>query len=148
MYTNIFCIDIPLCQTYIPNYLKKNLKAKKSPPPSLHHPNKPKVSGVKSEILPKQKRIKWTPSRKASRLLPGESHILKKTQDQKCLTPCTNQKIAQRVIFRIFATWSEIVQNLKLVQVGSALADSLWEIIGKTSIGSYFVLVSHTPISG
>ena len=41
-----------------------------------HHPtsvirqNKTKVFGVKNEILIKYKRIKWTPSRKASHLLP------------------------------------------------------------------------------
>ena len=39
-----------------------NSKEKKSPPSSVH-PKKTKVSGVKSEILIKYKRIKWTPSR-------------------------------------------------------------------------------------
>ena len=39
---------------------------------SILHPNKTKVSVVKSEILIKCKRIKWTPTRKASLLLPGE----------------------------------------------------------------------------
>ena len=36
----------------------------------------------------------------------------------------------------------------KLVQVRSALAHSLWEIIGKTSNGSYLDLVSQTPLWG
>ena len=44
---------------------------KSGAPPTTHHQNKKKVSGVKSEILIKYKRIKSTPSRKASLLLPG-----------------------------------------------------------------------------
>ena len=35
-----------------------------------HHPKKPKVFGVAGEILIKKKRIKGTPSRKTSFLLP------------------------------------------------------------------------------
>ena len=39
--------------------------------PHPHHRHKTKVFGVKSEILKKDKRIKWTPSPRASHLLPG-----------------------------------------------------------------------------
>ena len=38
------------------------------PPSTIHHPNKIKISGIESEILIKYKRIKWTPSGKASLL--------------------------------------------------------------------------------
>ena len=41
------------------------------PPPTTHHKNEKKVSAVKIQILIKYKRIKWTPSCKASLLLPG-----------------------------------------------------------------------------
>ena len=41
--------------------------------PSTVLQNKTKIFGVESEILIKYKRIKWTPSRKASLLLPGGS---------------------------------------------------------------------------
>ena len=41
------------------------------PLPTTHHQNKKKVSALKIQILIKYKRIKWTPSRKASLLLPG-----------------------------------------------------------------------------
>ena len=49
----------------------KNQKVGINPPPTIHHQNKKKVSAFKSEILIKYKRIKWTPSCKASLLLPG-----------------------------------------------------------------------------
>ena len=42
------------------------------PPPTIHHQNK-KVSALKSEIIIKYKRIKWTPSCKASLLLQGDN---------------------------------------------------------------------------
>ena len=41
------------------------------PPPTTHHQNKKKVSALNIQILIKYKRIKWTPSCKASLLLPG-----------------------------------------------------------------------------
>ena len=41
------------------------------PPPTIHHQHKKKVSAFKTQILIKYKRIKWTPSCKASLLLPG-----------------------------------------------------------------------------
>ena len=41
------------------------------PPPTIHLQNKKKVFALKSEILLKYKRIKWTPSCKAAQLLPG-----------------------------------------------------------------------------
>ena len=40
-------------------------------PSTTNHQNKKKVSALKSEILIKYKRIKWTPSCKATLLLPG-----------------------------------------------------------------------------
>ena len=51
----------------------RDLKTKKVRHPRPHPQNKTKIFGVesKSEILIKDKRIKWTPSRKASLLLPG-----------------------------------------------------------------------------
>ena len=51
----------------------RDLKTKKvrHPHPHPHHRNKTKIFGVKSEMLIKDKRIKWTPSRKPSHLLPG-----------------------------------------------------------------------------
>ena len=49
----------------------KNKKVGHHPPPTIHPPNKKIIFGYKSEILIKNKRIKWTPSRKASHLLPG-----------------------------------------------------------------------------
>ena len=53
--------------------LSRDLKTKKSTTqhPHPHPQNKTKIFGIKSEILIKDKRIKWTPSRKASHLLPG-----------------------------------------------------------------------------
>ena len=62
-------IPIPKLYTI---FFSSDLMTKKVPHPhSLLHPNKKKVFGVESEILIKYKRIKWTPSRKASLLLPG-----------------------------------------------------------------------------
>ena len=49
----------------------KNHKVGPHPPFTIHPPNKKKIFGVESEILIKYKRIKWTPIRKASHLLPG-----------------------------------------------------------------------------
>ena len=49
----------------------KNQKVVLHPPPTTDHQNKKKGSVIKSEILIKYKRIKWTPSCKASLLLPG-----------------------------------------------------------------------------
>ena len=49
----------------------KNQKVVILPPSTTDHQNKKKVSALKSEILIKYKRIKWTPSCKASLLLPG-----------------------------------------------------------------------------
>ena len=46
----------------------RKLRPKKSATIRL---NKTEVFGVKNEILIKYKRIKWTPGRKASHLLPG-----------------------------------------------------------------------------
>ena len=55
--------------------LSRDIKTKKVPQshphPHLHpHQNKKKVFGYKSEILIKYKRIKWTPSSKASQITP------------------------------------------------------------------------------
>jgi len=67
-------IPIPKLYTIL---LSRDLKTKKVRHPHphqhqhQHQQNKKKVSGYKSEILIKYKRIKWTPSRKASHLLPG-----------------------------------------------------------------------------
>ena len=66
-------ISIPKLYTIL---LSRDLKTKKvrhqHPHPHPHpHPNKKKVSALKIQILIKYKRIKWTPSCKASRLLPG-----------------------------------------------------------------------------
>ena len=47
--------------------LSSDLKTEKVRHP---HPNKKKVSTLKIQILIKYMRIKWTPSRKASLLLP------------------------------------------------------------------------------
>ena len=54
---------------YIPYYYKENLRPKKLDTP--HLPKKTKIFVVRSEILIKHKRIKWTPNRKALHLLPG-----------------------------------------------------------------------------
>ena len=57
--------------------LSRDLKIKKVRQQHQHqhqhqHPeNKTKMFGIKSEILIKDKRIKWNPNRKASHLLPG-----------------------------------------------------------------------------
>ena len=56
--------------------ISRDLKNKKvvptnHPPPSTHHQNKKKVFALKIQILIKYKRIKWTPSCKASLLRPG-----------------------------------------------------------------------------
>ena len=61
---------------YIPYYYQEIWRTKKCHlihrrPPTTHHQNKKKVSAIKSEILIKYKRIKWTHSCKASLLLPG-----------------------------------------------------------------------------
>ena len=45
-------------------------------PPTPHPQNKTKVFGVESKILIKYKRIKWTPSGKATLLLPGGKSTL------------------------------------------------------------------------
>ena len=52
--------------------LSRDLKNKKvGPRPTLHPPlNKTKISGIKSEILIKYKRIKWTTSRKGFSFSP------------------------------------------------------------------------------
>ena len=49
----------------------KNPNVAPHPPPTTDHQNKKKVSALKIQILIKYKRIKWTPSCKASLLLPG-----------------------------------------------------------------------------
>ena len=54
----------------------KNQKVVHHPPSTIHHPPPTikitkKVSVIKSGILIKYKRINWTPSCKASLLLPG-----------------------------------------------------------------------------
>ena len=46
-------------------------KKVRHPHPHQHPQNETKIFGVKSEILIKDKRIKWAPSCKASHLLPG-----------------------------------------------------------------------------
>ena len=52
--------------------LSSDLKTKKVRHPHPHpHPIKKKISALKIQILIKDKRIKWTPSCKASLLLPG-----------------------------------------------------------------------------
>ena len=66
MYTSIYKLYI--------KKVSRDLKNKKvrHPPSTLHPPlNKTKIFALKSEILIKYKRIKWTPSRKASLLLPA-----------------------------------------------------------------------------
>ena len=66
-------IYIPIPELYT-ILLSRDLKTKKVHHPHPHphpHPNKKKVSALKIQILIKYKRIKWTPSRKASHLLPG-----------------------------------------------------------------------------
>ena len=72
-------ISIPeLCTILLSRDLKKKTVRHRHPHPHPHphpdphpHQNKIKFSGDKSKILIKYKRIKWTPSRKASLLLPG-----------------------------------------------------------------------------
>ena len=64
------CIHNPMSELYIILF-SRDLKTKKVRHPPPHPQNKTKIFGVKSEILIKDKRIKWTPSRKASHLLPG-----------------------------------------------------------------------------
>ena len=52
--------------------MKRFEEQKSDHPPTIHHPpNKKKVSALKIQILIKYKRIKWTPSCKASLLRPG-----------------------------------------------------------------------------
>ena len=51
--------------------MKRFKEPKSGNPPTTTHQNKKKVSALKSEILIKYKRIKWTPSCKATLLLPG-----------------------------------------------------------------------------
>ena len=57
--------------------MKRFEEPKSGHPPTFHHPpstthqNKKKVSALKIQILIKYKRIKWTPSCKATLLLPG-----------------------------------------------------------------------------
>ena len=57
--------------------LLRDLKTKKVRHQHPHpHPNKKIISVPTTKILIKYKRIKWTPSRKASHLLPGgKSHL-------------------------------------------------------------------------
>ena len=65
------CIYIPKLNSLL---LSKDLKDQKvviHPPSTIHHQNKKKVSVIKSEILIKFKRIKSTPSCKASLLVQG-----------------------------------------------------------------------------
>ena len=65
----------------------KNQKVAIHPPPTTDHPPstkiKKKVSALKSKILIKYKRIKWTPSCKATLLLPGGKHCSNQYQKQK-----------------------------------------------------------------
>ena len=67
------CIYTPMSKLYTILF-SRDLKAKKvrhpRPHPHQHPQNQTKIFGVKSEILIKDKRIKWTPSRKALHLLP------------------------------------------------------------------------------
>ena len=51
----------------------ENQKVVAHPEPP-NHQNKKKVSVIKSEILIKYKKINWTPSCKASLLLPGANY--------------------------------------------------------------------------
>ena len=62
-------LPVPMPKLYI-TLLSRDSKTKKVRHQHPHQ-NKKKVFGYKSEILIKYKRIKWTPSRKASHLLPG-----------------------------------------------------------------------------
>ena len=69
------CIFTPM-STLFTIFFSKDLKTKKGHHPHPHphphpHQNEKIIFGVKSEILIKYKRIKWTPSRKALHLLPG-----------------------------------------------------------------------------
>ena len=64
------CIFTPMSKLYIILF-SRDSKTKKVYHPHPHPQNKTKIFGVKSEMLIKDKRIKWTPSRKASHLLPG-----------------------------------------------------------------------------
>ncbi len=61
--------------------IKRFKEPKSWTPSTIHHQNKKKVSVIKSEILIKYKRIKWTPSRKASLLLPGGKYALRIEQE-------------------------------------------------------------------
>ena len=65
------CIYTPMFKLYTILF-SRDSKTKKVRHPHQHphqHQNKTKVFGVESEILIKYKRIKWTPSVKASLLL-------------------------------------------------------------------------------
>ena len=68
------CIYTPMSKLYTILF-SRDSKTKKvrhpHPHPHPHPQNKTKIFGFKSEILIKDKRIKWTASRKASHLLPG-----------------------------------------------------------------------------
>ena len=73
--------------TYICIYIIciNKFKVQKSGSPSTtttHHPNKIKISGVEIEILIKYKRIKWTPSGKASLLSSQGDKQTNKTNKQ------------------------------------------------------------------
>ena len=84
------CPDRQLVENIKPTRKDKKVRHP-HPHPHSHHRNKTKIFGVKSEILIKDKRIKWTPSRKASHLLPQgdktKSEILIKDKRIKW-TPC------------------------------------------------------------
>ena len=51
--------------------MKRYEEPKSGHPSTFHHQNKKEVSALKIQILIKYKRIKWTPSCKATLLLPG-----------------------------------------------------------------------------
>ena len=76
MHRYILYIYTPMSKLYTILF-SRDLKTKKvrhphsHPHPHPHHRNKTKIFGVKSEMLIKDKRIKWNPSRKALHLLPG-----------------------------------------------------------------------------
>ena len=64
---------------------------------TTHHPNKIKISGVEIEILIKYKRIKWTPSGKASLLSSqGDKQTNKTNKQNKQTNNQTNKQTSKQ----------------------------------------------------
>ena len=63
--------------------MKRFEEPKSGHPSTIHHQNKKKVSALKSEILIKYKKIKWTPSCKATLLLLGGKFMMLKKNASK-----------------------------------------------------------------